>query len=64
MTDTPEHIKAIQLKIWLSKPAMERLKQMMTDNDNLFRFWANTHRIEDKVISSEIQLLPMIRSAK
>jgi hypothetical protein len=39
MTDTPDHIKQIQLQIWLSKPPMERLKQMMEDNEALFRFW-------------------------
>lgn len=42
MKDTPEHIKALQLKIWLSKPPMERLKQMMADNDALIRFWSDT----------------------
>ena len=40
MKDTPDHIKALQLKIWLSKPPMERLKQMMIDNDALMNFWA------------------------
>lgn len=39
MTDTPEHIKALQLKIWLSKPPAERLRQMMADNEALFKFW-------------------------
>jgi hypothetical protein len=40
MNDTPDHIKALQLKIWLSKPPMERLRQMMKDNEALFKFWA------------------------
>lgn len=48
MTDTPEHIKALQLKIWLSKPPMERLRQMMIDNEALFKFWNNTAKREDK----------------
>ena len=39
MTDTPQHIKDIQLKIWLSRPPMERLKQMMEDNAALAQFW-------------------------
>ena len=43
MTDTPQNIKDLQLKIWLSKPPMERLKQMMEDNAALTRFW-NTAR--------------------
>ncbi|MGN6439831.1 MAG: hypothetical protein ACTHMM_25115 [Agriterribacter sp.] len=41
MTDTPDHIKALQLKIWLSKSPAERLKQFMTDNDTLMQFWSN-----------------------
>jgi len=44
MTDTPQNIKAIQLKIWLSKPPMERLKQMMIDNEALIQFWSVTHK--------------------
>jgi len=40
MTDTPQHIKDLQLKIWLSKPPMERLKQMMEDNAAMLQFWA------------------------
>lgn len=40
MTDTPDHIKQLQLKIWLSKSPMERLKQMMEDNTALNAFWA------------------------
>jgi hypothetical protein len=36
MEDTPEHIKQIQLKIWLSKSPGERLKQFLIDNEALF----------------------------
>ena len=39
MTDTPEHIKQLQLNIWLSKPPMERLLQFLQDNEALFLFW-------------------------
>jgi len=39
MTDTPDDIRAIQLRIWLSKPPAERLKQFMLDNDMLMQFW-------------------------
>jgi hypothetical protein len=46
MTDTPLNIKELQLKIWLSKSPMERLKQMMEDNASLIRFWMTT-RISD-----------------
>lgn len=46
MTDTPEHIKALQLKIWLSKPPMERLRQMMADNEALIKFWSDTQKLK------------------
>ncbi len=39
MNDTPQHIKELQLKIWLSKSPGERLKQFMEDNASLFQFW-------------------------
>lgn len=39
MIDTPQNIKELQLKIWLSKPPGERLKQFMEDNASLFQFW-------------------------
>jgi hypothetical protein len=41
MTDTPEHVKQLQLQIWLAKSPMERLRQMMLDNEALFTFWNN-----------------------
>jgi len=39
MTDTPEHLKNLQLQIWLSKPPGERLRQFLSDNDDMFKFW-------------------------
>jgi hypothetical protein len=39
MNDTPQHIKELQLKIWLSKSPGERLRQFMEDNAALFQFW-------------------------
>ena len=33
MTDTPQHIYELQLKLWLSKPPGERLYQFLIDND-------------------------------
>ena len=33
MTDTPEHIKQLQLKFWLSKSPEERLLQFIREND-------------------------------
>lgn len=37
MTDTPKHIKELQLKLWLAKTPGERLLQFLTDNDILFQ---------------------------
>lgn len=39
MNDTPQNIKELQLKVWLSKSPAERLKQFMEDNARLFLFW-------------------------
>ena len=39
MTDTPQHIYDLQLKLWLAKSPAERLNQLMMDNDALFKFW-------------------------
>lgn len=39
MIDTPQNIKELQLKIWLSKAPGERLKKFMQDNASLFQFW-------------------------
>jgi len=39
MHDTPQHIKDLQLQIWLSKPPMERLRQFLVDNEALYQFW-------------------------
>lgn len=36
MTDTPPHIRQLQLDLWLSKPPGERLKIALEDNDALF----------------------------
>jgi hypothetical protein len=33
MTDTPRHIKDLQLKLWLDKTPGERLYQFLKDND-------------------------------
>lgn len=39
MTDTPDHIKKIQLEIWLSKTPAVRPKQFCNDNDILMQYW-------------------------
>jgi hypothetical protein len=37
MTDTPKHIQELQLKLWLSRPPGERLRQFITDNDAMYK---------------------------
>ncbi len=37
MTDTPQHVKDIQLQLWLSKTQEERLMQFLKDNDEMFK---------------------------
>jgi hypothetical protein len=46
MIDTPKHIKDLQLKIWLSKSPMERLKRTLEDNGALLQFWPSTHLVD------------------
>ncbi|MEP6749516.1 MAG: hypothetical protein ABJB86_17395 [Bacteroidota bacterium] len=35
MTDTPQHIRDLQLKIWLSKTPEERLMRFLKDNNDM-----------------------------
>jgi hypothetical protein len=37
MTDTPQHIKDLQLKLWLAKKPEEILMQFLKDNDEMFK---------------------------
>ncbi|OQP57632.1 hypothetical protein A3860_08350 [Niastella vici] len=56
MNDTPQHIKEIQLKIWLSKSPGERLKQFMEDNASLFQFWnAAQKKVDHKAPDSKTE---------
>jgi hypothetical protein len=55
MTDTPENIKQLQLKIWLSKPPMERLRQFLVDNGTLFQFWNEAKKSADTKKTSSVQ---------
>jgi hypothetical protein len=43
MTDTPQHIKELQLKLWLSKSPMERLRLTLESNGQLLQFWSSAH---------------------
>jgi hypothetical protein len=47
MNDTPQNIKDLQLKIWLSKPPMQRLRQMMENNAMLYQFWSKARRSDN-----------------
>jgi hypothetical protein len=49
MIDTSQDIKNLQLKIWLDKSPMERLRQLMTDNEALIKFW-NEVKPSDKIL--------------
>lgn len=49
MIDTTQDIKNLQLKIWLDKSPMERLRQLMTDNEALIKFW-NEVKPSDKIL--------------
>ena len=46
MTDTPEHIKELQLKIWLSKPLSERLRLTLESNGQLLHFWSSAKMVD------------------
>jgi len=48
MNDTPQHIKELQLKIWLSKSPAERLRQFMEDNASLFQFWNKAQKSNNR----------------
>jgi hypothetical protein len=37
MTDTPQHIKDLQLKLWMSKTEEERLLQFLTENEIMYQ---------------------------
>lgn len=56
MDDTPQHIKDLQLKIWLSKPPGERLRQFLLDNQKMFQFWKTAKaQLETKERRSQAQ---------
>ena len=46
MTDTPQHIKELQLKIWLSKSPRERLKLTLEGNGQLLHFWSSAQVVD------------------
>jgi hypothetical protein len=62
MTDTSPNIKELQLKIWLAKSPMERLRQFLIDNEALYQFWNDSKKkIEKRMLPRP---LGSIRSRK
>ena len=55
MNDTPQYIKELQLKIWLSKSPGERLKQFLEDNASLFQFWNIAQKSNNKASDSDAE---------
>ena len=58
MNDTPQHLKELQLKIWLSKSPAERLKTFMEDNASLFQFWNKARKSDAEDAGSNIEIRP------
>lgn len=56
MQDTPEHIKQMQLDIWMSKTMSERLERTILDNDALFKFWKEARKKISPNNSSDAEL--------
>jgi len=48
MTDTPQHIKELQLKIWLSKSPGERLRLTLEGNGQLLHFWSAARVVDNR----------------
>jgi hypothetical protein len=48
MTDTPEHIQDLQLKIWMAKSPGERLFQALKNNEELFLFFKHAREAMQK----------------
>jgi hypothetical protein len=55
MNDTPQYIKELQLKIWLSKSPGERLRQFMEDNASLFQFWNKAQKSNNNTPDLKIE---------
>ena len=49
MTDTPEHIKKLQLELWLSKTPAERLRQTLLDIEGWSLFFKEGKKQMDKI---------------
>jgi hypothetical protein len=61
MTDTPQHIKELQLEIWLSKSPMERLKQTLETNGQLLQFWSSAQVVDKDRNDQKIKAEQIVR---
>jgi hypothetical protein len=58
LTDTPKHIKEIQLKLWLAKTPEQRLFQFITENDawwNAIKEAKANYKIQKESIKTAIR---------
>ena len=62
MNDTPQYIKELQLKIWLSKSPGDRLRQFMEDNASLFQFWNMAQKSNNKMSDPKVETKSQSRS--
>ena len=62
MNDTPQYIKELQLKIWLSKSPGDRLRQFMEDNASLFLFWNMAQKSNNKMSDPKVETKSKSRS--
>jgi hypothetical protein len=56
MTDAPQHVHELQLKLWLSKTPGERLLRFLKDNDDMLKALIETKKklnIHTEFISAE-----------
>jgi hypothetical protein len=58
MIDTPLHIKDLQLKIWLAKPPMERLRLTLENNAALLDFWSSARILDNNKVDQALQSQP------
>jgi hypothetical protein len=49
MTDTPQHIKELQLRIWLSKSPGERLRLTLEGDGQLLQFWCAARMVDGNI---------------
>ncbi len=56
MTDTPQHIQDLQLKLWLQKSPGERLLQGLKNNETIFLLFKSAR---EEMLKTKDQQLPI-----